>query len=409
MKEIFSRILSEIRPSIQENKLLDEVSGSIIKILSKNAAELGVNVQAVLGGSASRGTNMKGSHDLDFFIRFGSEKDINDYYKPLIAKSFGNFKIVHGTREYFSGIFSGFKVEFVPSIKYDSPNKAINSADISFFHINYLKKHFQKNPGLRDDVLLLKQFLKANDVYGAESARCGFSGYVCELMIIYFKGFYNMLKYFESSQPKIVIDIEKHYKSDEEAIKIFNKNKIAGPLIVVDPLLSQRNAASCVSLESFSQFLFKARLFLRNNDPKLFNIRGLKLELVKERSARRATKLIFFKLKQSDDFDILKAKALRKLNQIESSLKKEGYGIYTFGVTDDSYAYFEMESIKVSRAKKHLGPLVWCEPDNFSEFVQKWNSKGLSKPYVFGSRLAVDVLRTEDAKDFIMKALVDYL
>lgn len=409
MKNIFLKVLSEIKPSSEEAGLLNEISSKIIKTVEKNAKELGVNVQVVLGGSASRGTNMKGNFDLDFFIRFNSEKDISEYYKLLITKSFDGFKIVHGTREYFNGMFEGYKVEFVPSIKYDSPSKAKNSADISFFHINYLKKQFEKNPSLKDDVLLLKQFLKANEIYGAESARSGFSGYVCELLIIYFKGFYNLLEYFEVAKPKVVVDIEKHYKNSEDAIKTLNKNKISGPLIVVDPQLPLRNAASCVSMDSFSEFIFKVRLFLRTNEPKLFNIRGLNLNLVKERSKRRATKLIFFKLKESSDFDILKAKVLRKLKQIESSLKKEGFGIYSYGITDDSYAYFELESIKVSKAKKHFGPLVWCEPNHFSEFVQKWNTHGISKPYVFENKLVVDVLRTEDAKEFIKKMLVDYL
>ncbi|MFA5303484.1 MAG: CCA tRNA nucleotidyltransferase [Candidatus Nanoarchaeia archaeon] len=409
MEKVFLKVLSEIKPSNEETKMLNEVSSKIIKVLEKNAKELGVNIQAVLGGSASRGTNMKGNFDLDFFVRFDSEKDIIEHYKLLITKSFDGFKIVHGTREYFNGIFEGYKVEFVPSIKYDSPNKAKNSADISFFHIDYLKKKFDKNPELKNEVLLLKQFLKANDIYGAESARSGFSGYVCELLIIYFKGFYNLLEYFEVAKPKVVVDIEKHYKSSDDAIKAFNKNKISGPLLVVDPQLPLRNAASCVSMTSFSEFIFKARLFLRTNDPKLFNIRGIKLSLVRERSLRRGTKLIAFKLKKEGDFDILKAKALRKLNQIESSLEKEGFGIYSYGVTDDSYAYFELESIKVSKAKKHFGPVVWCEPNNFSEFVKKWSIHGISKPYVFGNKLVVDVLRTEDSKDFIKKMLADYL
>jgi tRNA nucleotidyltransferase (CCA-adding enzyme) len=352
---------------------------------------------------------MKGNYDLDFFIRFNSEKDINNYYKLLIAKSFDGFKLVHGTREYFKGVFEGFKVEFVPSIKYDSPGKADNSADISYFHINYLKKHFENNPKLKDEVLLLKQFLKANDIYGAESARSGFSGYICELLIIYFKSFYNLLEYFENAKPKIVIDIENHYKSPEDAIKVFNKNKITGPLLIVDPQLPKRNAASCVSSNSFSQFVFKARLLLRSHDPKLFNIRGLKLNLVKERSEKRGTKLIIFKLKEAIDFDILEAKVLRKLGQIENSLKKEGFSVYSLGVTDDLFAFFELESIKVSKAKKHFGPYVWCEPKHFSEFTQKWSAKGLSKPYVYENKLVVDVLRTENAEDFIKKMLDDFL
>ncbi len=409
MIDDLSNILKDIKPGAQEAKRINDISAKIIGMIEKNAKEIGVNVEAVLGGSASRGTNMKGNHDLDFFIRFASEKDIKDYYKLLIAKSFDNFRIVHGTRDYFRGEFSGFKVEFVPSIKYDSPKKAVNSADISYFHINYLKKFFEKNPKLRDEVLLLKQFLKANDVYGAESARGGFSGYVCELLIIHFKGFYNMIEFFDSSAPKIIIDIEKHYRDSESAMKSLDKNKTSGPLVVVDPLLPLRNASSSVTYESFSKFLFTARLFLLNNNAKLFNIRGFKLPLAEERSKRRGTRLLSFKLKESDDFDILKAKVLRKMGIIESALKKEGFSVYSFGVTDDSFAFFELESLKVSSAKRHYGPFVWAESRHFRDFMDKWNSKGIGKPYVFDNKLAIDVQRKEDAKDIIKELLGEYL
>jgi tRNA nucleotidyltransferase (CCA-adding enzyme) len=409
MIDILSKVLKEIKPEAEEIKRINDASAKIIGMIEKNAKELGVNVQAVLGGSASRGTNMKGNHDLDFFIRFESEKDIKDYYKSLITKSFDNFKITHGTRDYFRGEFLGFRVEFVPSIKYDSPKKAANSADISYFHIDYLKKFFEKNQKLCDEVLLLKQFLKANDVYGAESARGGFSGYVCELLIIYFKSFYNMLEFFDSSTPKTVIDIEKHYKDSESAIKSLDKNKTSGPLIVVDPLLPLRNASSSINYDSFSKFLFKARLFLINNDPKLFNIRGFKLSLAEERSRRRGTRLLSFKLKESYDFDILKAKVLRKMGIIESLLKKEGFSIYSYGITDDSYAFFELESLKVSSAKRHYGPFVWAESKHFRDFLDKWSSKGIGKPYVFDNKLAVDVKRKEDAKDIIKEFLGEYL
>ena len=409
MKTIFLEVLAKIKPGVEEKKLIRKVADNIISIISQNAEKLGMNVEVVLGGSASRETSMKGNHDLDFFIRFESEKEILNSFKMLIAKSFDGFRIVHGTRDYFKGNHEGFNIDLVPSIKYDSPQKALNSADISFFHINYLKKKFEANPKLTDEVLLLKQFLKANDLYGAESARSGFSGYVSELLIIYFNSFYDMIEYFENAKPKVVIDLEKHYKSADEALKTFNKNKISGPLLVVDPLLPLRNAASCVSDESFSEFIFKLRLFLRTENMKLFNLRGIKLSLIKERSVRRGTKLIPFKLKKTDDFDILKAKVNRKLNIINNDLTKEGFSVYSFGVTDDSYAYFELESIKVSKAKKHFGPFVWCEAEHFSEFVNKWSSAGLGKPYVFTNKLVVDVLRTGDAKDFIKKMLAEYL
>jgi tRNA nucleotidyltransferase (CCA-adding enzyme) len=327
----------------------------------------------------------------------------------MIVKSFDNFSLVHGTRDYYRGIYGGFKVEFVPSIKYLSPDLATNSADISYFHIKYLKSKFEKNPELKDEVLLLKQFLKANDIYGAESARAGFSGYVCELMIIYFGSFYNIMEYFESAKPKVVIDIEKHYKDSSDVIHAMDKNKASGPLIIVDPQLPLRNAASCVSFESFAEFVFRLRTFLRKKNMNFFKIRGVTLELIKERSLRRETKLIYFTAKNYDDFDIFKAKAYRKMKQISSMLENEGYSIYSFGITDNGEMYFEFESIKVSKAKKHLGPFAWCDASNFDEFMRKWELNGISKPYCFDTHLAIDVNRNENIKGIIKEYLSEFL
>ena len=63
----------------------------------------------------------------------------------------------------------------------------------------------------------------------------------------------------------------------------------------------------------------------------------------------------------------------------------------------------------MSTAKRHYGPFVWAESKHFQDFVKKWSSKGIGKPYVFGSKLAVDVPRKEDARDIIKEFLGEYL
>jgi tRNA nucleotidyltransferase (CCA-adding enzyme) len=274
-----------------------------------------------------------------------------------------------------------------------------------------LKKKFNKNPKLRKEVLLLKQFLKANEVYGSESARGGFSGYATELLIIHFKTFKKLLKYFETAKPKIVIDVEKHYKSKEEALKKMDKNKTSGPLIIVDPLLPKRNAAASVSYPCFSEFLFRARYFLREPMKRLFHIRGLKTKLVEERSKRRGTKLVEFKIREDlhSDFNVTKAKLLRKMKQLLRELDREGWDIYSYGITDDAKLFFEFESLKVSKAKRHYGPFVWVETEHFNQFWKKWKSNKLGKPYVFNNKLVVDVYRKQDLKTEIKNYLKDYV
>ncbi|MBN1923272.1 MAG: CCA tRNA nucleotidyltransferase [Nanoarchaeota archaeon] len=410
MDEVLKQVIKKVKPGSEEVKKLESVTNEIISKLKLSAESLRVSPEIVMGGSAARGTWMSGNHDLDFFMRFSDEKSISKYYKKIVTPCFKNMSLVHGTRDYYKFNHKGFDIEIVPSIKYDIPSKAVNSADISYFHIEYLKKKYANNPRLKNEVLLLKQFMKANEVYGAESARGGFSGYVCELLIVYFKSFKNLVNFFEKAKPKIIIDIEKNYKSSEEALKKIDENKTSGPLIIIDPLLPERNASASVSYPAFSEFLFRIRYFLREPLLKLFNERGLSSELVKERSKRRGTKLLMYKIKQDRaDFDVVKAKLLRKVKQLSLMLDREGWQVYSYGVADEKKLFIELESLNVSKAKKHYGPFVWVETEFFDNFFKKWKNNVLGKPYTYNNKLVVDVYRKHDVNEVIKEYLKDYL
>ncbi len=406
MDNLLKDVLKKITPSKEEKEQIEKISKEIIDKIRKSAKD--IDVEIVLGGSASRGTYLAGNHDLDIFVRFKSEEEIKNHFREMVLSNFPKAKSVYGTREYFRFKHKGFKVEIVPSVKYDSPSKATNSADISFFHINYLKNRIDKE--MAKEVLLLKQFLKANDIYGAESARGGFSGYVCELLIIHFKTFKRLIEFLETAKPKVVIDIEKHYKNKDEILKKLDKNKIKGPLIIIDPQLPDRNAAACVSYDSFSKLVFRARQLIRTKDKRLFNIRGEKLALLKERSKRRGTKLVYFKLKKSsEEFDIVKAKVLKKMKRLVSLLDNEGWDIYNYGVSDDKYMYVEFESLKVSKTKRHFGPYVWVDSEHFDNFIKKWEGKSVGKPYVYKSRIVVDIVRKMKLKEEIREFMKEFL
>ncbi|VVB75224.1 CCA-adding enzyme [Candidatus Tiddalikarchaeum anstoanum] len=410
MEDVFKKVLSRVNPTAEEIRIVSNIEKEIISKLEKESYSNNLDAEIVLGGSASRGTFMSGNHDLDFFFRFKNEDDIKNYYRNIVEKCFENLVLMHGTRDYFKFKYKGYEIEVIPSVKYDSPSKAKNTADISFFHINYLRKKFEKNPEMRKEVLLLKQFLKANELYGAESAKNGFSGYASELLIVYFKTFKNLMDFFENNKPKIILDIEKYYKDDKDVLKHLGETKSNNPLIIVDPLLPKRNAAASVSYDIFSNFVFRIRQFLRQPLIKLFNTRGLSISLVLERSNRRGTKVYDFKLKPDrNEYDIFKAKLLSKMKQLKKELETEGWLVYSFGICDEKIAYFELETIKNSKAKKHFGPFVWADAKDFDKFFQKWQVNALGKPYVENNKLIVDVFRKEDIEQSIKNYLKDYL
>jgi tRNA nucleotidyltransferase (CCA-adding enzyme) len=61
--------------------------------------------------------------------------------------------------------------------------------------IHYVKKRLGKT--LQDDVRLLKKFMQGIKVYGAEIKTGGFSGYLCELLILHYGSFANPAHFCE--------------------------------------------------------------------------------------------------------------------------------------------------------------------------------------------------------------------
>ena len=67
---------------------------------------------------------------------------------------------------------------------------------------------------------------------------------------------------------KTIIDIEKHYKTESQILKHLNKSKQISPLIIVDPVQKQRNAAAALSKNSLIKFQTAAKKFLNNPNKK---------------------------------------------------------------------------------------------------------------------------------------------
>jgi len=95
-------------------------------------------------------------------------------------------------------------VDIVPC--YDAKSGEWQSAtDRTPYHTNYIRARLDKQ--LRGDVRLLKKFMQGIGVYGAEIKVGGFSGYLCELLIMKYGSFEATLHAFAKYNKRVVIDI----------------------------------------------------------------------------------------------------------------------------------------------------------------------------------------------------------
>jgi len=243
---MFEHILNKIKPSKDEEiNLLNKVN-SFCKILQ----ELGLEI--MIGGSVGKGTWLKGTSDVDIYVLYKDDKNISDKLESKLKQTNLSYIRVQGSRDYFKVFFEDLEFELIPILKIDSPEKARNVTDLSPFHVKYVKSKIKENKFLADEIRLTKAFFKSIGVYGAESYINGFSGYVCEVITIYYKSFMNLVKDAVKWRPKVVIDVENFYPDKSKIFEEINKDKLKSPIIVIDPVYKERNIASAVNCKSFS-------------------------------------------------------------------------------------------------------------------------------------------------------------
>ena len=237
------KIKKELRPDISVLKEVED----FVKLINREIHKNNIKAVCIPGGSVAKGTFLKGDFDVDLFVKFGTGYSNISKLLHKILTPF-NPDLVHGSRDYYQ-IKRKLNYEIVPVLDITDPDKAENVTDMSPLHVQWVKNHLQK--GQDDEIRLAKKFCKSINVYGAESYIKGFSGHVIDILIIHYGSFHKLLEATKKWKPKVIIDTEKYYKSSRELLFNMNQSKISGPMIIIDPILKTRNAASALSYEKF--------------------------------------------------------------------------------------------------------------------------------------------------------------
>jgi tRNA nucleotidyltransferase (CCA-adding enzyme) len=401
--ELFNQVIKRIKPEQESFTEADEIINQINSLLKKN----NINAECMAGGSYAKGTILRNDFDIDLFVRFDyaykeSEKDIS----KLLGKALQPLKpkLIHGSRDYYQLRRKNLLFEIIPVLKIDDYKQAVNVTDMSPLHVSYVKKHFEKNPGLADEIRLAKQFCKAIGVYGAESYIRGFSGHVLDLLIIYYNSFEQLLMQAAVWGNRTVLDIENHLKNP---LSQLNKSKTQSPIIIVDPVQPDRNAAASVSKEKYELFKKKAREFLRAPSEEFFMIKKIDLKAVKARAKNEWLVLLQAKPLEGNE-DVVGTKVLKCFEHIEKSLKKNDFKIIEKGWefdTDKSTLYYIIRKEKLSDNITLMGPPVKVKRN--AEMFRSKHKKVFEKQ----GRLYAEEKRKYETPEQLIKDLVkeDYV
>ena len=366
MKTIFERTIKRITPAKQEFKIVDDTIEKINALVKKS----GVKAVCTAGGSYAKGTILKNDFDIDLFVRFNYDYRSKDISK-LLGKALKPLKpeLVHGSRDYYQLKKKNMLFELVPVLKISNYKQAVNVTDMSPLHVDYVKKHLRAKPGLAGEIRLAKQFCKAVKAYGAESYIRGFSGHVLDLMIIYYGSFENLLMQASVWGTRIIMDIEKHLK---DPLKQLNKSKTQSPLIIVDPIQPDRNAAAAISREKFEVFKQKAREFLDNPSDKFFVVKKLAVSEIKSRAKKNWLVVLRVKPLKGKE-DVVGAKVMKGFEHIRKELKEHDFKVLDAGWEFDrkeSLLYYVIKKEKFSDKVIIMGPPVRVR-ENAKRFKSK--------------------------------------
>ncbi|MEM4201778.1 MAG: CCA tRNA nucleotidyltransferase [Candidatus Hadarchaeum sp.] len=377
MSDILATVLKRVKPNQSEIKFVEDVASEIILRSKEAISKLGFTAKPMVVGSAARGTWLRQDPDIDVFILFDetiTREELEQRGMAVareVAGPAGEEKFAE--HPYVTMKFRGLDIDLVPCFDVADPRRIKSAVDRSPHHQRYVKSKL--TPQLVDEVLLLKQFASGTGVYGAELKKQGFSGYLCELLILHYGSFRKLVEEASKWMPGEVIDTLSYYPDKSEPKLIFENQ----PLVVIDPVDPSRNAAAAVSLQNFSTYVRACQDFLDNPSLRFFfpkRVRLLspaELDRVLKRRGTRLFCIVFRSPKVVPD--VLYPQLRRTEKAIVTRLVQEGFEVLRSDVWADGHSVIliELSVSKLPGVKTRVGP-----PPNISakDFIQEHLSSG---------------------------------
>ncbi len=391
MEGILKKVTKRITPSEGEREELSSVLKKVTNAADNIITPLGL--EKTIAGSFIRDTWLTDKKEIDLFIMFPVsysremlERIGLDVGKKIVKKLKGKYEIAYAEHPYVRGKVNGFAVDIVPCYKVKSASKIKSAVDRTPFHNRYITKNLK--PEMSKEVRLLKQFCKAIDVYGSDIRTLGFSGYLCELLIIKYKTFKNLILSARKWKFGKFTDLEGRCTIRKE----YFKNQ---PLVVIDPTDPKRNVAAVLSSENFTKFVETCKKFSEKPSERFFEMdrRVIRKSEFMKRLKERGTELFALKFRRPKVVDDILWSQMRRTSARIAKLSRENeFEVFEYFVWSDeksSYLMFEMKVWLLPEIQKLTGPPVYSKKHS-KEFRGKYRK---DKVYIKGGKWVVEVKR----------------
>ncbi|MGB0855477.1 MAG: CCA tRNA nucleotidyltransferase [Nitrosopumilus sp.] len=364
MKQVISRVSRTVVPSKIIEKSKKEIAELALELVEKESKGFSEIVGLEFGGSFAKDTWLAKDADIDIFIRFKKSTSYEKFERISKKIGFNALKkyspyVRYSEHPYVEAKIKDTKINVVPC--YDVKiGQWKSAADRSPFHTKFMGKSLTLQ--LRNEVRILKAFLKSNGLYGAEIAKQGFSGYVSEVLILHFGGFENVIKSIsEIKENQVIGNTEKKFET---------------PITIIDPIDNTRNLAAAISNENLGKFVFIARSF--KEKPKLEFFKQKKPRISKKHWDNLLVIKFNFKIRSSD---IIWGQIKRVTSSLSTQLELAGFKVLrSKPYTDqhkEAHLFFLLESPTIPQIYSKKGPEFFRLDDSKSFISKNLNSTEL--------------------------------
>ena len=383
VSSVIQRVQKLVEPSNEQRYLVENVYTNVKEVLSKELKRVFPDFDITLQGSVAKDTFLPDEVDLDVFVLFPetvSKEWFEKVFVNIVINTFKNYgpEILYAEHPYVRINMKGIEVDIVPAYRLRPGEKPRTAVDRTPLHTKYVIDHLAENQ--RKEVRLLKLFMKTLGIYGAEIKVKGFSGYLCELLVIAYGSFLEVLRAATKWRPfKICIDIEKHYTTYKDCLETFRNS----PLVVVDPVDPLRNAASAVSLKSLARFMAAAFSFLEKPSENYFTSEQVE-NYVPEIVKNLGIASIIINIPRLSP-DVLWGELQRVAKRFADELKYLGFEVIDVGIWSDEkkVAIIIAETIpqELPSIELHIGPPAW-NFNHVKKFIEKNRGVIISGPWI---------------------------
>jgi tRNA nucleotidyltransferase (CCA-adding enzyme) len=414
LEKVCKEVLKRVTPSENETKKVLELAKKLTKKVRQEIQKRKLDAEVRVEGSVAKNTWLKDAPEIDVFMRFSTTTP-REHFETVcldIAKQAtkdGKQIERYAEHPYLEAVIDGVYVNIVPCYRVKR-GKWLSSTDRTPFHTDYVKPLLDEKAAT--EVRLLKRFMKGVGVYGAEIKVGGFSGYLCELLVLNYGSFAEVLCAASGWKERTVIDCEKQYKTESDVKKAF-----AEPFVVVDPVDKGRNVAAAVRKDRLDEFVAASREFLKSPDLKFFypaEVEALKPTKLAEVMESRGSKIVFVKFEGALRVpDVLWGQLYRSQKAIQKMISQHDFVVLRDTVWSDEENFhifvFEVENRSLPNMKKHLGPPLKRQKE-CEKFLRKHlgADSTVSGPRLEEGRWVVDVKRDYvDVVDLLEEKLKD--